>query len=303
MTANQPAGNQGAEAWTIGRLLAWTQQHLEARSVDEPRLSAELLLAEAIGCRRIDLYARFADEPTDEQRAAFRQMVIGAAEHKPVAYLIGHKEFYSLDFKVTPDVLIPRPETELLVERALQWRLEHEQERYDVLDLCTGSGCVAVAIAKRQPTVFVVATDISEKALAVAAENAERHDVADRVRCLRADMLDLPDDAAPESGFDIILANPPYVAEADRETLPPNVRKHEPALALYAGEDGLDAYRRIAGMVSKYLRSGGAVIVEVGYDQAEAVEAIMTADAGARSLTRHKDLAGIDRVIQFTLPE
>ncbi len=303
MTANRPAGNQGVEAWTIGRLLAWTQQHLEARSVDEPRLSAELLLSEAMGCRRIDLYARFDDEPTDQQRAAFRQMVIEAAEHKPIAYLIGHKEFYSLDFKVTPDVLIPRPETELLVERALQWCREHERERYEVLDLCTGSGCVAVAIAKRQPTAFVVASDVSEKALAVAVENAERHGVTDRVRCLQADMLDLPDDAAPESGFDVILANPPYIAEADRETLPPNVRKHEPPIALYAGKDGLEAYRRIAGKVGEYLRPGGAVIVEVGCDQAEAVEAILTADAGAQSLTRHKDLAGIDRVIQFTLPE
>ena len=181
--------------WTIGRLLTWTKEHFEACGVGEPRLSAEILLAEAIGCRRIDLYARFDQEPTADQRAAFRGAVQAAAEHQPIAYLVGHKEFYSLDFKVTPDVLIPRPETELAVERALAWCGDDQRERYEVLDIGTGSGCIAITIAKRQPAAHVLAVDISEPALAVARENAARHGVAERVRCVRADMLDLPADA------------------------------------------------------------------------------------------------------------
>ncbi len=142
MTAQQANANG---EWTIGRLLEWTRRHLDSAGVEEPRLATELLLAKAVGCTRIQLYARFDATPTDDQRAAFRELVRAAAQHQPIAYLVGKKEFYSLDFLVTPDVLIPRPETELLVEQALVWCREHQQDRYEILDLGTGSGCLLLA--------------------------------------------------------------------------------------------------------------------------------------------------------------
>jgi release factor glutamine methyltransferase len=288
--------------WTIRRLLDWTQEHFKARGVAEPRLSAEILLAEALGCRRIDLYARVDAEPTAEQRAAFRETVQAAGEHRPIAYLVGHKEFYSLDFKVTPDVLIPRPETELVVERALAWCTENPRERCDVLDVGTGSGCIAVTIAKRQAKAHVVAADISEAALAVARENAAKHGVAERVRCVRADMLDLPEDARPAGGFDIIVSNPPYVSEAERESLPRNVRDYEPAVALFAGGDGLDAFRRRAAEAPGLLKAGGAAIVEVGFGQMDRVAAVFGEAGKWAAAGRFKDLAGIDRILEFTIP-
>jgi release factor glutamine methyltransferase len=291
------------DEWTIGRLLTWTKGHLEAKGIDEPRLAAELLLAHALGCKRIELYARYNQTAAAEQRAAFREMVIAAAGHKPIAYLIGHREFYSLDFIVTPDVLIPRPETELLVELALTWCKEHPADRFTLLDIGTGSGCIAVTIAKRQSGLAAVATDISAAALVVAAQNAERHGVKDRVRFVEADLLNLPPDAVPPGGFDIIVSNPPYIAERDRETLPQNVGQYEPAQALFSGEDGLDTYRRLGPEVARYLRPGGTLLLEVGFDQAEAVQALFAkASPNLQSVARFKDLNGIDRAIQFTLP-
>lgn len=294
--------SSSSDEWTVGRLLAWTKAHFEQKDVDEPRLAAELLLAEALGCKRIDLYARYDSMPSQQQRTAFREMVRGAAEHKPIAYLTGRREFYSLDFIVTPDVLIPRPETEILVEQALVWCQENPRQRFDILDLGAGSGCIAVTIAKRRPEVHAVASDASPAALEVAARNAERHGVADRVRCVQADMFDLPAEAVPAGGFDLIASNPPYVAEEDRDSLPDNVRKFEPAQALFAGADGLDAIRRIAREAPRFLRPGGTLLLEVGYNQADAVANLFAGDAPTlRLLGRIKDLSGIDRVLQFTL--
>ena len=295
--ANRPT--QTNDPWTIGRLLAWTQEHLQAKQVEDARLSAELLLAKAMDCRRIDLYARFDQEPSTEQKSVFRELVRVAAEHRPIAYLIGHREFYSLDFKVTPDVLIPRPETELLVERALAWCAEHPGERHDVLDVGTGSGCIAIAIAKRRPSVHAVATDVSDAALAVAGENAAKHGVAERVRMVYADLFDLSADAIPEGGFDIVVSNPPYVSEPEYKALPRNVADYEPASALLAGPDGLDIYRRMAADVGHCLRPGGTLILEVGYTQAEAVRDLFTGSAVLELVGCFKDLAGIERALQF----
>ncbi|MBN2563668.1 MAG: peptide chain release factor N(5)-glutamine methyltransferase [Phycisphaerae bacterium] len=299
--ADHRVQQQPENAWTVGRLLAWTKDHFEANGVDEPRLSAELLLAQAMDCRRIDLYARFGEEPKAEQRATFREMVRAAGEHKPISHLIGHKEFYSLEFKVTPNVLIPRPETELLVERVLAWCDAHERDRCNLLDVGTGSGCIAIAVARRRPGVRVVACDISDDALAVAAENAERHGVAERMRCVRADLLDLPAEAVPEGGFDVIVSNPPYVAEDEWDSLPENVRKYEPEIALLGGTGGLEVFRRIAGGVRNCLQPDGTVILEVGFAQADAVEEILTQTAGLQLVGRFKDLGGVDRALQFTL--
>ncbi len=303
--AQQAARSNGD--WTVGKLLAWTRQHLESRGIDDARLCAELLLAKALDCERIILYTRFNEQPTDGQRATFREMVKAAAEHKPIAYLIGRKEFYSLGFLVTPDVLIPRPETELLVECVEAWCAARPQETFDVLDVGTGSGCIAIAIAKRNEAVQAVGTDISPAALAVARQNAEHHGVTDRVRFLEADMLDLPAEARPggepDGRFDVIVSNPPYVAEGDRADLPANIRDHEPGVALFCGADGLDAYRRLADELGGCLKPGGLLLVEVGDDQAGDVETILKSEAGVLLDGRHEDLAGIERALAFTLPQ
>lgn len=293
---------QTSEAWTIGRLLAWTRSHFESRGIEDARLCAELLLAKALGCKRIELYARIEMIPGDSQRAAFRELVRAAAEHQPIAYLIGTREFYSLDFEVTPDVLIPRPETELLVERALAWIAAHPAERHDVLDLGTGSGCIAVAICKRAKAARATAVDISEAALAVAARNADRHGVADRVSCVTGDMFEFPTDRGPAGGVDVVVSNPPYIADADRDTLPENVRRYEPHVALFAGADGLAAYRKIAAGVKAALKPGGMLIVEVGAGQADAVENLLASEGGLTPVGRYRDLAGIQRAIELTLP-
>lgn len=288
--------------WSIARLLSWTTERFTANGIDSPRLAAELLLAKALDCKRIDLYTRFDESPSAENRAEFREMVRRAATHEPIAYLVGHKEFYSLDFQVGPGVLIPRPETELLVELVLRWCDENPRPRVDLLDVGTGSGCIVVTIAKRQPTVHAVATDVSQAALEIARKNAESHDVGDHIRFVAADMLDLPEDVVPDGGFDLVVANPPYIAEHERDALPDNVRKYEPAEALFAGVDGLDAYRRIGGKVRHFMRPGAMLLLEVACGKADAVEGILAeASSGLKAADRFKDLNGIDRALQFTL--
>jgi len=300
--AKSQTNPQANADWTIGRLLDWTRQHFSERGIDDARLCAELLLAKAMGCQKILLYTRLDQTPTNEQRAHFRTMVEAAAKHKPIAYLIGHKEFYSLDFAVTPDVLIPRPETELLVELALAWCASNPKERYDLLDVGTGSGCIAVTIAKRNAAVRAMATDVSNAALEVARQNADRHRVADRVVFARTDMLSVPADATADGRFDLIISNPPYVSEKDRSALAANVRDHEPAIALFGGDDGLHAYRKIASDAGSRLRPGGTLLLELGDGQGDQVESLFAETGDLRVQGRHKDLAGIERVIQLTLP-
>lgn len=288
--------------WTIGRLLDWTRQHFQTKGIEDARLCAELLLAKAMSCQKIMLYTRINDSPTDEQRTAFREMVKAAAEHRPIAYVVGRKEFYSLDFAVTPDVLIPRPETELLVEKTLAWCKANPRESYSLLDIGTGSGCIAVTLCKKMPTMTAVATDLSKAALAVAEENAKTHGVANRVRFAESDLLDLIETVAPADGFDIIVSNPPYVAQADAATLPRNVREYEPHAALFAGADGLSIYRRLAGCVATRMKPGGTLLLEIGRGQGDAVVAMFVEKAGLALAGRYKDLAGIERTLQFTMP-
>ncbi|MBK8271184.1 MAG: peptide chain release factor N(5)-glutamine methyltransferase [Planctomycetes bacterium] len=288
--------------WTIGRLLDWTRQHFQSKGIDDARLCAELLLAKAMGCQKIMLYTRINDPPTDEQRTAFREMVKAAAEHRPIAYVVGRKEFYSLDFTVTPDVLIPRLETELLVEKTLAWCKTNPWESYTLLDIGTGSGCIAVTLCKKLPTISAVATDLSKAALAVAEENAKAHAVTNRVRFAESDLLDLIETVAPASGFDIIVSNPPYVAQADAATLPRNVRDFEPHAALFAGADGLSIYRRLAGSVATRMKPGGTLLLEIGRGQGDAVVEMFVEKAGLTLAGRYKDLAGIERTLQFTMP-
>jgi len=286
-------------AWSTGRLLSWTPDFLARHEVAEPRLSAELLLAQALGWRRIDLYARHDAVPDDAARTAFREMVRQAAEHKPIAYLIGRKEFYSLEFEVTPDVLIPRPETEVLVSRAIDWCHGRAAERIHCLDIGTGSGCIAIALAAHVPRAHVTATDVSAAALAVAARNAQRLGAADRIAFVEADGVRIDPAVVPAGGFDLIVSNPPYVASVDAHRLPRNVREYEPGLALFAGEDGLRFFRELVG-AADLVAADGVVMVEIGAGQHDAVRAVFC--DGGRFVHRAsvRDVGGgHERVIEF----
>lgn len=268
--------NDAEQQWTVLKLLDWTKEFFARSGVDSPRLAAEVLLAHTLGCQRIELYARFDQTPDDTQRGEFRELVRRAAEHQPIAYLVGYKEFYSLRMKVTPDVLVPRSESEMLVSEAVA-HLRPLQRNTNAWDVCTGSGCIAVALAGQVSSVRVLATDISAAAVAVAAENAAAHGVADRVECRTSDLLSLPDDCAEMAPFDVITANPPYVADGDE--VADSVR-YEPAVALFAGRDGLDFLRPIVADAPGFLRGGGALIIEFGLGQADAVRD-MVASGGA----------------------
>ncbi len=290
-----------SDQWTIGRLLDWTRQHLAEKDVDQPRLCAELLLAHALGCKKIDLYTRFEHVPDEQQRAALRDLVRQAAKRVPIAYLTGKKEFFSLDFEVTPAVLIPRPETELLVEEVISYCRPGNRQSWNILELGTGSGCIAVAAARYVTNARLVASDISAEALAVAGRNVERHGVADRVKLIEADGLQLPVEVIPDGGFDMIVSNPPYVSTEQVELLEPEVARYEPRVALVAGAEGLVFYRLLAGGGAKLLWPGGAVFVEVGCGQHEQVARIFAESDRFELVKVSTDLAGIERLMHFRL--
>jgi release factor glutamine methyltransferase len=284
--------DESATPWTVLALLNWTREYFERSKLDSPRLAAEVLLSHVLGCGRIDLYARFDQEPAPEQRATFRDLVRQAAQHVPVAYLVGHKEFYSLRFRVTRDVLVPRSETEILVTEAIA-HLKAMPQAQVAWDICTGSGCVGIALAHQTPTLRVLATDIAPKAVEVAARNAEDHGVSERVVCRQADLLALPEDRGGLGEvFDVITANPPYVAEGD--PVGEEVR-HEPAEALYAEEDGLALIRRIVADAPGRLKPGGALVLEFGYRHADPVRDLIAATGAYLEPRIVPDAQGIER--------
>jgi release factor glutamine methyltransferase len=286
-----------ADEWTIGRLLGWTADYLKQHGSESPRLEAEVLLAYARGCKRIELYTSFEEPATDELRSRFRDLVRRRAEGVPVAYLVGHREFFSLDFRVTPEVLIPRPETELIVMTLLDLMKAHGQgERtIDVADVGTGSGVIAITIAKSVPRARVTAFDISPAALVVAKENAQRLGVAARVELLESDLFA----ASPvEKTFDFIASNPPYVSNAELAALAREVRDHEPRLALAAGESGTEVIERLIPQATQRLRSGGSLLLEISPVLQQQVETLIAADERLEPRPTIKDLAGLPRVVQ-----
>jgi len=259
-------------------LLIWTADFLAKHQIDDARLSAEVLLAHATQRRRIDLYAGPDNVPDDTQVQRFRELVRRAAAHEPIAYLVGEKEFLSLPFHVTSDVLIPRPETETLVEAVVDYCRLHEMHDPRLFDLGTGSGCMAVAVLRLISDATVVAGDVSQAALDVATKNAARHGVSDRFTPVLADRLLLPEDHVPEGGFDVLMSNPPYVTRDEMAGLDICVREFEPSIALTDDGDGLSFYRALREGGPTLVAPHGAVIVEVGDNQAEAVQDLMTKD-------------------------
>ncbi|MDT8903719.1 peptide chain release factor N(5)-glutamine methyltransferase [Anaeroselena agilis] len=276
--------------WTIGSILTWTKQYFADKGVASPRLDAEVLLSHILGTDRMYLYVNF-DQPLEAgELAAFREAVKKRAARMPVAYITGRREFFGLSFAVTPAVLIPRPDTEVLVEAVI--RRFQATDGPSVLDIGTGSGAVIVSLLHKLPAARGVATDVSAEALAVAADNAARLGVADRLEFLRGDLL------APAAGrvFDAIVSNPPYIAAKDMAALEPELG-YEPRGALAGGADGLDFYRRMAGGAAALLRPGGFLAVEVGAGQARQVAALATEATGLEAADTIKDYAGVERVV------
>jgi release factor glutamine methyltransferase len=278
-------------AWTVLDLLRWTTTHFASRGIETARLDTECLLAFALGVDRMRLYLDFDKPVTESERAVFRELVRRrGTERVPVAHIVGRKEFWSLPLRVSADVLVPRPETETLVAAALGQLPDRDGEA-SVLDVGTGSGAVALAIASERPKARITATDISDAALEIARKNAEELRMTDRIRLLSGGLFE------PVVGerFDLVVSNPPYVAESERPGLAPELA-HEPAEALFAGPDGLELLRALIGGVGAVLAPGGALALEHGPEQASRLEA-WCGEAGLLDVTHHRDLGGRPRVV------
>ena len=281
--------------WTIGALLQWTQQFFAGKGIDSPRLDAEILLAHVLHKERIYLYAHY-DEPMNPQElAAYRELVKKRANRYSVAHILGTQPFMGLDFKVNEDVLIPRPETEMLVESVVA---AAEGTAPSIVDIGTGSGAIILSLLHYLPQAKGIGVDISPKALAIAAENGKALGLDGRVTWIESDLFT----NVPQGPYDWIVSNPPYLTQHDMEELQPEVR-HDPALALYGGDDGLVIYRRLAKESPAFVKRGGHCIVEIGAGQTQDVSAIFTADGAYEHEKTVKDYGGIERVLLFTRKE
>lgn len=284
------------ESWTVGRLLLWTTDYLKKSGSASPRLDAEVLLAEARDCQRIQLYTAFDEEPAEPIRTKFRELVKRRAAGEPVAYLVGRREFYSLSFQVTPAVLIPRPETEFVVMAALDAIKEVAAADHpvQVADIGTGSGAIAICVAKHSPQTQVTAVDISREALAVATDNAARLGVSDRIKFLTSDLFS---GVAVSQQFDIVVSNPPYVAEGELALMSQETREHEPRQALVSGPTGLEIITRLIGEAASRLHVGGWLIFEISPMIESRARTLLEASGAFASVRTIKDLAGLPRVI------
>ena len=285
------------ELWTIGRILKWTEQYFGGKGVESPRLDAEVLLSHVLGKERIYLYVHF-DEPLEKRELAqYRELIQKRVKRVPVAYLVGQKEFMGLSFRVTPATLVPRPETELLVQAALE-RLKVFAGQGAPLplrfaDIGTGTGAICLSLLHYLSAAEAVAVDISPEALEVAGKNAEEMELTERVEFLAGDLL------APVGGrkFVALLSNPPYIPDGDIAGLAPEVGEHEPLLALAGGEDGMDFYRRLCVGAPQLLEPGGFMAFEVGIRQAAAVADMAKRHPLIGRTEILRDLAGMERVV------
>jgi release factor glutamine methyltransferase len=263
------------EDWTVGRLLTWTDQFLGQKCSRSPRLDAELLLAHALHCSRVEIYTRYHDVAGEEERQRFRELVRKRSEGCPVAYLVGRKEFYSLSLEVNPSVLIPRPATETLVMECL--KLVRDTTTPRILDVGTGSGNIAIAVARNKPDAQVTATDISPAAIEIARRNVTANKVADRIRFLQGDLFE----PIPKGDhFHFIVSNPPYVSDDDWKLLEVNVRDYEPCSALRAGVEGLDVIERLIRQAPPFLEPGGHLMFEIAPGQDDSVRRLLSSVQG-----------------------
>jgi release factor glutamine methyltransferase len=293
MSSDQAA--PGPKSWTIGSLVKWAVDDFRARGIENPRLDAELLVAHALGIDRMRVILEGQRPLEGAELAALRDLVKRRRSYEPIAYLRGEREFYGLKFRVDKRVLVPRPDTETLVDAALG-RSSHLSMSMRQLDLCTGSGCVAIAMARQRPTAKVYASDVSRDALTVARDNALRLG-AYNVAFAEGDLFA----AFAGKRFDVVTANPPYIPTGDLATLMPDVRDHEPRLALDGGDDGLVLVRRIVADAPEHLDAGGLLAIEIGAGEAPATAALFEA-RGFQQVRVHLDIARIERVVSGVRP-
>ncbi len=279
------------KTWTIESLVKWATDDFRTRGIENPRLDAEVIVAWALGIDRVRIIIDGKRPLMGEELARLRDLVKRRRAREPVAYLRGEREFYGRRFVVDKRVLVPRPDTETLVEVAMA-RTAHRSMSLRALDLCTGSGCVAITIARQRPTVQIHATDVSPDALAVARENAQRLG-AYNVSFSAGDLFAAK---VPWPKLELITANPPYIASADFETLMPDVRDFEPRLALDGGPDGLALVQRIVAEAPAHLAAGGVLALEIGAGQAAATAALLAA-RGFRDVTTTRDYGKVERVV------
>lgn len=286
------------ETWTTKALLDWMTGYFQRRGLDAPRMSAEMLLGHVLDCERLRLYMD-ADRPASEaERAELRDLIERAATREPIQYLVGEAWFFSLRFKVTPDVLIPRPATATLVEHVLQHqRIVHGFEAPTIVDIGTGSGIIAVSLAKQIKRAHVIATDVSAAALDVARENAESHKVHDRIEFIEGSLYDALEPTRHAGRIDYLVSNPPYVADEEWDDLESNVADYEPEHALRGGPGGLDFLRPLIEQVHTWIRPGGRFAFEIGAPKKKDVLKLAQANDALVDVEVHADFEGFPRVL------
>lgn len=284
---------------TILELLNWSTTYLREHDIENPRLNAELLLARTLNISREGLYTCLQDPSRQEGKENLEHLIQRRISGEPLQYILGHQEFWSIDFKVDPRVLIPRPETELLVEQSLSILSERfQRSTLCVLEIGTGTGAVAISLAKEGRGLLLVATDISGEALLLARENARSAGVLHQITFVRGDLLGPFRLMREKEPFDLVLSNPPYIHRSEIQRLAREIRDHEPIVALDGGEDGMDFYRGIISQAPSYLREGGWLLLEFGEDQGEKVSDLIERESFFSRPERIKDLAGIERVVK-----
>lgn len=296
----RPAVNPIDPQWTILKILQWTTAYFKSHSVDSPRLTAEILLAHVLEIARIDLYLRFDQPLTRTELAAFKAFIQRRRNREPVAYITGTREFWGIDFTVTPDVLIPRPETEFMVEESLKLiPPDISSGRFRLIDVGTGSGAVAVALAVNRPGHTYFASDISQKAITIASQNATQNSVSKDIFFFVGELFDAlsPD----ELKFDLIVSNPPYIPTYQIAGLAPEVGTYEPLSALDGGTEGVDVIGKIVKDAPLYLKKNGMLMMEIGFDQKARMEQIVADDGRYSDLKFIRDYSGHDRVAQMRL--
>ncbi len=279
----------------------WAAEVLDSSGIDDARVDAEVLLGFAMACDRAHLYAGFREKLDEAHWHRYQTLVQRRTKREPLAYIVGTKEFMSLEFEVNRDVMIPRPETELLAEFAIQFLRDTVRASttmpHAVIDIGTGSGCVAVTIAKNVPEAVVYASDISGAALTVAERNAQRHGVAKRMQFRCGDLYDAFAEDELYGKVSFIVSNPPYISRAELDELQPEIRRFEPEFACFGGDDGLLFHRKLVDGGAPFLADSGMICLEVGYQQAERVREIVSSDGRYIVADTLIDAAGIDRVV------
>ena len=286
--------------WTINKIIRWATSYLKSHDIDSPRTTGEILLAYALKLKRIDLYLKFDQPLNADELQRFKALIKRRIGREPVAYILGAKEFWSLDLRVNRNVLIPRPETECLVEKALLLMSENSASPpLRVLDLGTGSGAIVMALSSQQPQHVYFASDRFWPAVAVARGNARRFEYAERIHFFVGDWLSSLN--ADKTGFDMISSNPPYIPSNDIDGLQPEICRFEPRAALDGAADGLACFRTIIGTAPRHLKSGGMLIMEIGHDQKEDVRRIAADSGRFEAFDCAKDYSGQDRVVWMRL--